>query len=424
MTREWLVFGAASTLVIVAACVIAVAAAWALAVSRDAAVTPAWLLERGTPQPWPRGVPRGLRQALASGAAAGVVAVVGLVLVRAIAGPAEEELEQLTRYALLVWAGADAAATAAAALMLRHRHLGGGAALLAGPLACVITVSGWLAMNTVLGGDLTLDFVKDVTRAPVTLTFRSSPALARWRCSAAVRPRLPWAAPAALAASVLVTGVLVLQRDTLLPLSGSASGLKALDRSAAEARELILPAAVEYLTTTAEESAPSGRRLTTRSCRCGRPASPTRTSSHGRRGPAPAHARDARAVRTTARSTRSTSTPSGRSPPGWLRTRRSLTRSPRSQGPRQAAALERVVALQGTERRTGPRGNAVCSACSPTYRTAELQAHTIRRCGLPPARQRSIAQPVPAFDALPKASTHFAHRVAFPAVASPSPPWR
>ena len=354
VTREWLVFGAASTLVIVAACVIAVAAAWTLAVSRDAAVTPAWLLERGAPGAWPRGVSRGLRQALASGAAAGAVAVVGLVLVRALAGPAEEELEQLTRYALLVWAGAGAATTAAVALMLRHRHRGGGAALLAAPLACVITVCGWLTMNTVLGGDLTLEFVRDVTRAPLALAFLLVACVAPLALlGSRIRPRLPWAAPAALAASVLVTGVLVLQRDTLLPLSASASGLEALDRSAAETREQILPAAVEYLTTTAEE-------LRTERQAVDSALEPMRQTGVPDEdllrtevvAPLRLMLADARAVRTTAEvdavhvyAVRALTAGVA----AYERFAAALAAD--LEGARQAAALERIVALQGTERR-------------------------------------------------------------------------
>ena len=54
VTREWLVFAAFPTLVVVAAVVAAAGAAWALWASRREAMTPDWLLERGTPEPWPK----------------------------------------------------------------------------------------------------------------------------------------------------------------------------------------------------------------------------------------------------------------------------------------------------------------------------------------------------------------------------------
>jgi Zn-dependent protease with chaperone function len=255
VTRQWLVFGAASTLVIVAAAVIALAAAWALAASRRQALTPSWLLERGTPEPWPTALSRGLRHALANGLAAGAIAAGGLVAVRVLAGPADAEDERFARYALLVWAGAGAAAAAAVALLLRHRHRGGGAALLAAPVACVVTTCGWLAMNTVLGGALTPGFVSDVARPPLALAFLMVACIAPMGL-VVTRARLwpPRAAPVAVVASVLVTGTLAFERDNLLPSGGTASGLASLERAADESDQaLLVQGVIDYLRTTATE---------------------------------------------------------------------------------------------------------------------------------------------------------------------------
>jgi Zn-dependent protease with chaperone function len=250
VTREWLVFGAATTLVLVAAAVVGLAAACALFLTRATAVTPAWLLERGEPQPWPTALSRGLRETLATGLVAGVVAGAGLVMVRLLDGP-DTNAERIDHFALVVWGAAGAAGAAALTLMLRHRHRGGGAALFAAPLACLVAVFGWLAANTVRGNPLRLDFVGIMVRPSVALAFLCVACLSPLALLGRRRPvRLRWLAPAVIAASVLSTGALVLQRDSLLPQSGSAAGLAAVEQAAAEAEELLLPPAEEYVTTT------------------------------------------------------------------------------------------------------------------------------------------------------------------------------
>jgi hypothetical protein len=147
--------------------------------------------------------------------------------------------------------------------------------------------------------------------------------------------------------------VLVLQRDTLLPLSASASGLEALDRSADETRELILPAAVEYLTTTAEELRTDRQAVDNALVPMRETGVPDedllRTDVVA---PLRLMLADARAVRTTAEVDAV-----------HVHAVRALTAGVAAyetfadalaadlKGARQAAALERVVALQGTERR-------------------------------------------------------------------------
>jgi Zn-dependent protease with chaperone function len=250
VTREWFVFGASTTIVLVAATVVALASAGALVFTRAGAVTPGWLLERGTPQPWPIAMSRGLRQALVGGLAAGAVAAGGLVLVRLLARP-ETDAEKIGHFALVVWVAAGAAAAAAAALILRYGHWGVGAALFAGPLACLVTVCGWLVLNTALGNEFTVDFASTVVRPPVALAFLCAACIAPLALlGRRDEPRLRSVAPAAVAVSLLATGALALQRNSLISSSAAASGLAALEQSAAETEELLLPPAEEYLTTT------------------------------------------------------------------------------------------------------------------------------------------------------------------------------
>lgn len=245
VTREWLAFAAFPALLVVTVVVAAIATLGVLWGARRDASTPGWMLERGEPQPWPRAGSAGLGRTLATGAVAGATGACGLILVRVLEGPAGSVAERTDRYALLIWVGACAAGAAGVALILRDRARGAGAALLAAPLAALVATAGWLAMNTVLGGNLAPDFVSDVARPPVALGLIALACLAPL---ALVRVRLRLAPVTAVAAvaSAIATGVLAFQLDGLLS-SATENGLSAVDRAAQLAEEEGLGSETEYL---------------------------------------------------------------------------------------------------------------------------------------------------------------------------------
>ena len=82
--RAWLVTELGSWLVITAGAMAAVADAWGLWADRSRRLAPAWLLERGTPQPWPSAGRGALRQALVTGLVAGGVCAGAYALFRGI----------------------------------------------------------------------------------------------------------------------------------------------------------------------------------------------------------------------------------------------------------------------------------------------------------------------------------------------------
>jgi Zn-dependent protease with chaperone function len=249
VAREWLAFAAATTLLVVTALVAAVGVVWALWSARRAAVTPAWLLERGEPGPWPTTGAGGPGRALATGVVAGAFAVAGPVLVRALAGPPESVGEQLDRYALLVWTGACAAGAAAVALIVRDRVSGAGVALAAAPLASLVTVAGWLTMNTILGGGLAPDFVGDVTRGPVALGLIAVACLAPAAfVGRRVRPGVPSLVALAAGVSIVATAAVALQRGSLLSESGQERGVSAVEQAARAAEDTVLPPGAVYVT--------------------------------------------------------------------------------------------------------------------------------------------------------------------------------
>jgi|GEM_PF-567007 len=168
IARLWLVTVLSSWPTLAAVAVLAVAAAWALGASRQGAPPPAWLLERGEARPWPAPGRASLVQAVVPAVAVGLAGAGAIIAFRALAGaPASGDLEQ--RFYTNVWVAAVAGAAAALALALLVPRRGVGVGALAGPLACLVAVAGWVAMNTVLGGRLDAGFVISVARLPLAL---------------------------------------------------------------------------------------------------------------------------------------------------------------------------------------------------------------------------------------------------------------
>jgi Zn-dependent protease with chaperone function len=207
--RLWLETLVASWPMLVAVTLLAVTVTWALVASRSGAVTPAWLVEQGESQPWPTIGHRSLVQATTVGMAVGLAAVATQVAFRAVAGSASSPAVQEQRYYMFIWLAAAAGATAALALAMFAPRRGVGAGALAGPLACLIAVAGFLAMNTVLGGRIDVGFVTGVARPPLALglvlTVVVAPAgLLTWRGRWRVAHIWPIAAAMGLVVSLAV----------------------------------------------------------------------------------------------------------------------------------------------------------------------------------------------------------------------------
>jgi Zn-dependent protease with chaperone function len=219
ITRTWLVTAVASWPILTAVVVLAVTAAWALGRSRHGAVAPAWLLERGGPWPWPVAGRGGLTETAVTAVAVGLAGAGTIVGFRAVAGPAGSDAVTLQRFYTYVWVAAAAGAAAALALALLVPRRGVGAGALAGPLACLVAVTGFLAMNTAIGGGLAADFVTTTVRTPLALglvlAVLAAPAgLLTWRGDR----RLPRAWPAAAALGLVAAVTVVAGRGTLTSL--------------------------------------------------------------------------------------------------------------------------------------------------------------------------------------------------------------
>lgn len=101
--------------------------------------------------------------------ACGIGAEGCLATYRFIAGPAASTGIQAQRYYLYIWAAAAAGGLCTLALCWLDRARGAGLACLAAPLATLTAVAGFLAVNTALGGHLSVHFVVTVARAPLSL---------------------------------------------------------------------------------------------------------------------------------------------------------------------------------------------------------------------------------------------------------------
>jgi len=170
VVRLWLVTVLGSWPTLVAVAVLAAVAAVALHASRQGAMAPAWLLERGESWPWPTAGRPGLAEAVVPAVAGGLAGAGAIIGFRVLAGPPASDTAGLQRFYTYVWvaaAAAGGAVTLALGLLVPRRGVGVGA--LAGPLASLVAVAGLLAMTSVLGGSLDADFVTPTVRFPLAL---------------------------------------------------------------------------------------------------------------------------------------------------------------------------------------------------------------------------------------------------------------
>jgi hypothetical protein len=246
LARLWLVTVLGSWPTIAALAVLGGAAAWALGASRRAAAAPTWLLEPGRPQPWPAKTGRtGLVETVLVAVAVGLTGAGTLIAFRVLAGPAPADAAE-QRFYSYVWmvATAGAAATLALAVLVPRRGVGAGA--LAGPLACLVAVAGFLAMNTVLGGKLYAGFVVSVARPPLglglVLAVLVAPAgLLAWHRERPLATLWPAAAAIGLAAVLVVAA----GRNTLTDFQPVAAATAAGERD----RLVALAEATRYAAT-------------------------------------------------------------------------------------------------------------------------------------------------------------------------------
>lgn len=237
VARLWLVTVLGSWPTLGAVATLAVAAAWALGISRQGGMSPAWLLEGGAPQSWPTPRRAGLAVAVVPAVAGGIVGAGAIVGFRALAGPPPSDAAGLQRFYTYVWVAAatGAAITLASALLLPRRGVGVGA--LAGPLASMIAVVGLLAMTIALGGDLNPGFVTSTVRFPLALglvlaVLLAPAGLLAWHQEP--RSARTWLAAAALslvAVLAVVGGRDALTRDQAIPVPDTGG----LDQQVAQA---------------------------------------------------------------------------------------------------------------------------------------------------------------------------------------------
>jgi Zn-dependent protease with chaperone function len=169
LARAWLVTLLPSAgLVIGTVAVLALSAGWALWARTGRATAPAWMTEGGNPLAWPSGGIRA-RQWVTVALACGIAAEGCLAAFRFIAGPAASLGIQAQRYYLYIWVAAAAGGVCTLALRWLDRARGAGLACLAAPLATLTAVAGFLAVNTALGGNLSIHFVVTVAQAPLAL---------------------------------------------------------------------------------------------------------------------------------------------------------------------------------------------------------------------------------------------------------------
>ena len=169
LARAWLVtLLPSASLVIGTVAVLALSAGWALWARTSRATTPAWLIEGGNPPGWSSGGIRA-RQWITVALGCGIAAEGCLVAFRFIAGPAASFGIQAQRYYLYIWVAAAAGGVCTLVLCRLDRARGAGLACLAAPLATLTAVAGFLAVNTALGGNLSVHFVVTVAQAPLAL---------------------------------------------------------------------------------------------------------------------------------------------------------------------------------------------------------------------------------------------------------------
>jgi hypothetical protein len=173
-----------------------------------------------------------LARAVRAGLITGAVAVVALIVYRLAEGTATPATK-LELFYLMVWLAAAAAFCAAAAVAWARRPRGAALGALAGLLACLVTIAGWLIHNTVLSGPPTWMFVSDVLRQGLALAFPMMLLAAPTMLLPALRVREPGTARRFqlgvgpwVPATILVVasaGVLIVARASLPPF-GTAVG--------------------------------------------------------------------------------------------------------------------------------------------------------------------------------------------------------
>jgi Zn-dependent protease with chaperone function len=216
MAEYWLVWVLGTWPTLGALAVLAGAVGWALSTSRQNAMTPAWLLERGPSLPWPTTDRASLAEAIVPAVAGGLV-VAGMIFgFRVLTGPPVFDIVVTRRIDTYIWmvAAASAAMTLALALLIPRRGVAVGA--LAGPLASLVAVAGLLAMANFVGGSLDADFVTRAIRFPLALglllaVLVAPASLLTWH----QEPRLARIWPAAAAVSLVTVLLVVGGRDAL-----------------------------------------------------------------------------------------------------------------------------------------------------------------------------------------------------------------
>jgi len=169
LARAWLVTLLPSdSLIIGTVAVLALSAGWALWARTRRATAPTWMIEGRNPPVWRSGGRR-FRQWVTVALACGIAAEGCLAAYRFIAGPAASFDIQAQRYYLYIWVAAAAGGVCTLVLCWLDRARGAGLACLAAPLATLTAVAGFLAVNTALGGNLSVHFVITVAQAPLAL---------------------------------------------------------------------------------------------------------------------------------------------------------------------------------------------------------------------------------------------------------------
>jgi Zn-dependent protease with chaperone function len=154
-------------LIIGTVAVLALSAGWALWARADRMTPLARMTEDGT---WPAR-PSGhihARQWVPAVLACGITAEGSLAALHFIE-PATSSSIHAQRYYLYMWVAASAGGTCTLVLWWLDRARGVGLACLAAPLATLTAVTGFLVVNTALGGSLSVSFVLTVTQAPLVL---------------------------------------------------------------------------------------------------------------------------------------------------------------------------------------------------------------------------------------------------------------
>jgi Zn-dependent protease with chaperone function len=153
---------------------LALAAAAALvARPRGPRTVPGWLSEDSPSTSWPppgEPVP-GVTTVAVLAAVAGLAGAAVVVGYRVLAGASTSDTVTLERFFAYQWVGALAAAAALVAAVAAWPRRGAGAALLAGPVAALVVMVGFLALNVAIGGTVDALLVAEFARPAVVLGF-------------------------------------------------------------------------------------------------------------------------------------------------------------------------------------------------------------------------------------------------------------